>query len=44
MTELNGSSGMNLVPFSEILRYEFGTKMFNYNVLGNIIDSIKLFP
>lgn len=37
MTELNGSSGMNLVPFSEILRYEFGTKMFNYNVLGNII-------
>lgn len=37
MTELNGASGMNLVPFSEILRYEFGTKMFNYNVLGNII-------
>ena len=28
---------MNLVPFSEIFRYEFGTKMFNYNVLGNII-------
>ncbi len=37
MTELNGTSGMNLVPFSEILRYEFGTKMFNYNVLGNMI-------
>ena len=37
MTELNGTSGMNLVPFSEILRYEFGTKMFNYNVFGNMI-------
>lgn len=37
MTELNSTSGMNLVPFSEIFRYEFGTKMFNYNVLGNII-------
>lgn len=37
MTELNSASGMNLVPFSEIFRYEFGTKMFNYNVLGNII-------
>lgn len=37
MSELNSSAGMNLTPFSEILRYEFGTKMFNYNVLGNII-------
>lgn len=37
MNELNSSSGMNLVPFSEILRYEFGTKMFYYNVIGNII-------
>ena len=37
MTELNSASGMNLVPFSEIFRYEIGTKMFNYNVLGNII-------
>lgn len=37
MTEFNGTSGMNLVPFSEILRYEFGTKMFNYNVFGNMI-------
>jgi len=37
MTEINGTSGMNLTPFSEILRYEFGTKMFNYNVLGNMI-------
>ena len=37
MTELNNISGMNLKPLSEILRYEFGTKMFYYNVLGNII-------
>lgn len=37
MTELNGASGMNLTPFSEILRYKIGSKMFSYNVLGNII-------
>ena len=37
MTELNGASGMNLIPFSEILRYKLGTKMFYYNVVGNII-------
>ncbi len=36
-SELNSTSGINLAPFSEILRYEFGTKMFNYNVFGNII-------
>ena len=37
MTELNGTSGLNLTPFSEILRYEIGTQMFNYNVFGNIL-------
>ena len=37
MTELNSATGMNLVPFSEILRYEFGTTLFNYNVIGNIL-------
>jgi glycopeptide antibiotics resistance protein len=37
MTELNGTSGINLTPLSEILRYKIGTKMFYYNVLGNII-------
>jgi len=37
MTELNSTSGMNLAPFSEILRYDFGTTMFNYNVIGNIL-------
>ena len=37
MAELNSAGGMNLVPFSEIMRYEVGTKMFNYNVIGNIV-------
>ena len=37
MTELNGTSGINITPLSEILRYSIGTKMFYYNVLGNII-------
>lgn len=36
MTEFNSTGGMNLVPFSEILRYDFGSNLFNYNVLGNI--------
>lgn len=34
--ELNHGSGYNLVPFTEIFRYEFGSKLFNYNVFGNI--------
>lgn len=34
--ELNHGGGYNLVPFTEILRYEFGSKLFIYNVLGNI--------
>ncbi len=37
MTELNNYSGMNLVPFSEILRYKVGTSGFYYNVIGNIL-------
>ncbi len=37
MTELNGSGGMNLVPFVEMTRYEFGSTLFYYNVLGNIL-------
>ena len=37
MTEINGTSGINLTPLSEILRYKVGTKMFNYNVFGNIL-------
>ena len=34
--EFNASSGFNIIPFNEILRYEIGTKMFYYNVIGNI--------
>lgn len=37
MSETNRYGGMNLVPFSEILRYDFGSTLFNYNVFGNII-------
>ena len=36
-TENNNGSGINLVPFSEIMRYPVGSKMFIYNVLGNIL-------
>ncbi|MBR1416404.1 MAG: VanZ family protein [Bacilli bacterium] len=36
-TENSSGSGINLVPFSEIFRYEVGSKMFIYNVLGNIL-------
>ena len=35
--ENNSGTGINLVPFSEIFRYEIGSKMFIYNVLGNIL-------
>ena len=36
-TENNSGTGINIVPFSEIFRYEIGSKMFIYNVLGNIL-------
>ena len=35
--ELNSGSGVNLVPFTEIARYAFGSKLFYYNVIGNIL-------
>lgn len=35
--ELNQGSGYNLVPFTEIFRYEIGSKLFIYNVGGNIL-------
>ncbi|MGM9834882.1 MAG: VanZ family protein [Bacilli bacterium] len=31
------SSGLNFMPFREILRYKFGTTLFYYNVIGNIL-------
>lgn len=36
-TELNTTSGINLVPFTEILRYKVGTHAFYMNVIGNIL-------
>lgn len=30
-------SGNNLVPFKEILRYEFGSRLFIKNVIGNVV-------
>ena len=39
-TEINHNSGINYVPFTEILRYEFGSKLFIYNVLGNVLAFI----
>ena len=35
-TEMNVSSGINIVPFTEILRYEIGSSQFYLNVIGNI--------
>ena len=35
--ETTTSSGYNLVPFTEIMRYKFGSEMFFYNVIGNIL-------
>jgi len=35
--ELNNIGGLNLVPFTEILRYEIGSMLFYYNVIGNIL-------
>lgn len=36
-TEMNTNSGLNLVPFTEIFRYEIGSKLFIFNVIGNIL-------
>ncbi len=35
-TEMNTTGGLNIVPFTEILRYKVGTQGFNLNVIGNI--------
>ena len=36
-TDTNYYHGVNLKPFTEITRYAFGSRLFNINVLGNII-------
>lgn len=35
--DLNDFSGNNFIPFKEILRYDFGSRLFLKNVLGNIL-------
>lgn len=32
----NATSGINMIPFKEITRYQIGSKLFYYNVIGNI--------
>ena len=42
-TELNNTNGgFNLVPFTEIFRYKWGSPLFITNVLGNIAIFIPL--
>ncbi len=36
-TEMNNNSGLNLVPFQEIFRYNPGSQLFFVNVIGNIL-------
>lgn len=33
----NASSGINVIPFKEITRYDINSKLFMYNVIGNIV-------
>ena len=33
----NAASGINLIPFKEMTRYSIGSKLFYYNVIGNIV-------
>lgn len=37
MGDINTSGGNNLVPFREILRYDFGGRLFVKNIIGNVI-------
>lgn len=32
-----GGSGINLIPFKEIFRYDFKSELFKYNVIGNLV-------
>ena len=32
-----GGSGINLIPFKEILRYDLKSELFKYNVIGNLV-------
>ncbi len=41
-SDMNSVNGFNLTPFEEILRHDFLSSAFNYNVLGNIFIFIPL--
>ncbi len=32
-----GGRGINLIPFKEILRYDYKSELFQYNVIGNLV-------
>ena len=36
-TEINVLHGFNIMPFEEISRYKWGSKLFIYNVVGNVL-------
>jgi len=36
-SEINTTGGLNLVPFTEMFRYRFGSPLFYSNVVGNIL-------
>jgi len=36
-TIIVGNNNFNLIPFKEILRYEFGSRLFFKNVIGNLV-------
>lgn len=36
-SEINTSGGLNIVPFTEMFRYRFGSTLFYSNVVGNIL-------
>ncbi|MBQ4583829.1 MAG: VanZ family protein [Bacilli bacterium] len=35
-TDISNNGGINYIPFTEIFRYEIGSKLFMLNVIGNI--------
>lgn len=41
-SETNIGGGYNIIPFTEISRYTFGSNLFKLNVLGNILAFIPL--
>ncbi len=41
-SDVNSVKGFNLIPFREILRYDFGSNLFNLNIVGNVIVFLPL--